>query len=286
MVLKKISFFLFFLLLIYVSLKFSLPKRLGKKYTKLDKIYVINLKKNNDRLVAITEALQKQNLKFERFDAINGLDIKMENQKGEVFYGKDIKSGKYSFKIGEKYKIYCPNIVLNYEYKPAYYPVRGGPMVPGEFGCMCSHYEIMLDVLKNRYKFVIVLEDDTIIPSNFEELKVKIENNLPHFKDYDILYLGYSKKSTISLLKFKNLLFNSEIQKITSANNKISGTYALAYSYFGAANMLSNIDANKPIDDSISDAIIKNKISAYKLKNYHLKVNTNFESEIDQIMSR
>ena len=46
-----------------------------KTIKNIDKIYVINLKKNTDRLEKFMENAKKANVKVERFDAIYGKDL-------------------------------------------------------------------------------------------------------------------------------------------------------------------------------------------------------------------
>jgi len=42
-----------------------------------DKVFVINLKKDTERMESITTQLKAQNIDFERFEAYDGNDIKM-----------------------------------------------------------------------------------------------------------------------------------------------------------------------------------------------------------------
>lgn len=271
---------------LFLFINYSLPH---KKYNiPVEKIYVINLAKDIERLKVISDKLSSQGLKFERFNAIMGLDLKMEDEHGNMFYGRDLKSKKVSFKIGEKYKIYCPNITIKYEYKPSLSRI-GDPLVAGEFGVYCSHLEIMLDVIKNKYKSVIVLEDDADIKDDFYKIIKSMEPVMPSYKKYDLLFLGYAISTNKLLeekLKIKNIPFNNVLQKITSYDVNVGCVHAINYSYMGASRILDNVVANKGIDLDIFTAVNAGKLSSYKLKNVNIKQRDNVVSSIDSMGDR
>ena len=119
---------------------------------KIDKAYVINLKKNKDRLKRFKKNTKKANIKVERFNAVYGKDLPKEH----------------------------PDIIK--------YFVKNHNLNPGEIGCALSHIKIWEDALKNNYKNIIVFEDDAIIPKDFWYRFNEAYNELP--KDWDILFLG------------------------------------------------------------------------------------------------
>jgi len=148
---------IFIILLILVILLISIFYFIGGKKenftnNNIDKIYVINLKKNQDRLEKFMENAKKANVKVERFDAV---------------YGKELSKDH-------------PDILK--------YFVKDHGLISGQIGCALSHIKIWEDAIKNNYNNIIVFEDDAIIPEDFWDRFNEAYNELP--KDWDMLLLG------------------------------------------------------------------------------------------------
>jgi len=257
----------------YMWFNYAMP--MTKYNIPVEKIYVINLDKSKDRLEAISKQLKAQNLEFTRFPALVGTDLKIEDENGHAFYGRDLKSKKEEFRIGEKYKIYCPSVTINYEYKPSLATAGGEPLSAGELGLYCSHFEIMRDTIRNRYKSVVVFEDDAVIPENFaEELKL-IEQNMPNYKWFDVIFLGHyvgSTKWIDNKLKVKRILFNGVLDKITDYKEmNIGSTHAMLYSYRSAGRMLDNIKPNSGIDLDLYREANDGTLKTYKSRMMNVK---------------
>lgn len=118
----------------------------------IDKIYVINLKRNKDRLNVFMKRAKDANVKVERFEAVNGKELPKNH----------------------------PDIVK--------YFIKNHNLNPGQIGCALSHIKIWEDAIKNNYKNIIVFEDDAIIPVDFWNRFNKAYNNLP--SDWKVSYLG------------------------------------------------------------------------------------------------
>jgi GR25 family glycosyltransferase involved in LPS biosynthesis len=121
---------------------------------KIDKIYVINLKKNTDRLEKFMENAKKANVNVERFDAIYGKELQKDHPDIFKYFVKDHK--------------------LN----------------PGQIGCALSHIKVWQDAIDNNYNNILVFEDDAIIPENFWNKFNKAYEELP--KDWDCFSLNCS----------------------------------------------------------------------------------------------
>lgn len=124
----------------------------NNNYNIIDKIYVINLKKNKKRYDKFIENARKANVSVRRFDAV---------------YGKELAENH-------------PDIIK--------YFIKNHNLNPGQIGCALSHIKIWEDAIRNNYKNIIVFEDDSIIPIDFWERFNKAYNELP--KDWDMLLLG------------------------------------------------------------------------------------------------
>lgn len=119
--------------------------------TYFDKIYLINLDRDVEKLEKTSEKLKRYNIKYERFPAIDGSVL--------------IHSLNYeNHNIENQYKA---NILA----------------------CRLSHLEIIKQAKKNKYKKILILEDDIKFCENFEIYLQHLRN----IDDWKLLYLGASQ---------------------------------------------------------------------------------------------
>lgn len=112
-------------------------------------IHVINLDKDIERWNTIKNEAKKQNLNITRFSAINGNTIDL-NKYNHYFSNKNLKKGQK--------------------------------------GCSLSHIKLWQQLSNQTNKYILVLEDDAIIPKNFlNELKYYM-NQLPN--NWDMMICG------------------------------------------------------------------------------------------------
>ena len=156
---------IFKLLFISILLSFTIIilKVLKNKYESfdsnfIDKIYVINLLSDKKRLNVIDNSLNKLNLNYIRFDAINGKYITPDDNK---------KYFKKKNKLSKSQK-----------------------------GCALSHIKLWEHIHYNNDDVILILEDDSIIPNNFTKNLNTYIKELPN--DWDMILLGgnsiYGKK--------------------------------------------------------------------------------------------
>ena len=118
---------------------------------KWDKIFIINLKRRNDRKKSMEQKLLKENIiNYEFIEAIDGCDI-------------EIKKEYEQLKLDDKTKI------IN----------------SGHYACLLSHIKVIELAKKNLYKNIMILEDDVMFEPNFMNIIKKIR--LPKF---NLIYLG------------------------------------------------------------------------------------------------
>ena len=153
---------LFFILLFVLLNKhvFLIYKEHFTNNIKIDKIYCINLERSKDRWENIKKGAKNANIKVERFNAIDGKNIdKTETSQRN-------------------------NININHRLRK------------GTIGCALSHILLLRKIGRESNNYVLVLEDDVVIPKDFNE-KVDLYLNKVDF-DFDILFLGgcniYGKK--------------------------------------------------------------------------------------------
>ncbi|QED23889.1 glycosyltransferase family 25 protein [Candidatus Deianiraea vastatrix] len=195
------NFCYIFLLLFVLITGFLLhhSKIYSTKPIVLDQVYVINMDNSPHRYEALKPVLDTENIKHIRFSAVNGYEVKIEDMHGKIFKGIDIKLGKLKFRLGEEYKIYCPNITLRYKMK--YHQSQLG-FSAGEIGVYCSHIEIMKDIIDRNYDAAMILEDDVVIHNGFGE---KLSNTLKEYipENADILWFYGSGER---VLRYKKIL--------------------------------------------------------------------------------
>lgn len=143
-----------------------------------DKVYVLNLDSEKNRMKIIDNELKKLNIEYTRISATNGFE--------KFQYGREIKKAETLFekwnlieKMNQvliKQKITDKNI-SNIKY-----------LKPGQYGHLDSFKRIFEDIIINNYNTVLVLEDDCQFTDDFKNKFFNTYNNLP--KNWDLVYLG------------------------------------------------------------------------------------------------
>ncbi len=121
----------------------------------LDNIWVINMDKSKDRLKEITTNLESLGLKFNRFSAINGKELK-------------------EHEIDKLTTPLCTNLLCN----------------PGIVGCAQSHKEIWKKLVKDdKTDYYLILEDDATLSKESVEVIKKLE---PKIREHSIDFINLS----------------------------------------------------------------------------------------------
>lgn len=247
---KKLLLSIFVIIILLVGYIYVIPT--GKLPNKIDKIYVINLKKSIARRDRIGKEFDAAGLKYEIFDAVNGSNLEIIDQNNKKIKGIDISSGRYKMRLGETYRVLCPNLTLTYKYEIA----RLGLMGAGMLGAQCSHLEVMYKIAMNQEKFSIILEDDAkIYPGLGRDLDELKNSFIP--QDWDIIYLGMvtGKPSLTRRIKyFRPVMLNNNISKLLSAP---TGAQAYAINGKSAEKIMLNMLGANEQNDSILPHLIK-----------------------------
>lgn len=282
---KKILIFLLSLVIAFIFWRYLKPyKSLGLK---VDQVYILSLDRAKNRWEKLEPQLKKTNLSYKKFKAVEGLDLKIKDEEGNISYGHDLKSGKKTFRIGEKYKVYCPNITMTIVFNPKYEALKR-PFVAGELGCICSHLEAWLDIVNNKYKAAIILEDDAGLDENFATNVKNITASLPMLRKWDIVYLNFNENMhpITKFLKRKPILFNKYINKLTNHRAGIGGFTGYLVNFQGASNLIDVLIYKQPINDAIDTfinlKIQKGLINAYSAKKVIVEHNHLGYSSIDE----
>jgi len=128
---------------------------------KIDRIYYINLERRQDRNEHFINQCHYHNLPFnkvERFNALDALTYKFTDYEIELFKDADYKNKNFEKKI---------------------------------MANQLSHYYILIDIIKNKYKNTMIFQDDVILKKDFVSYIEPVINNMPN--DTEIINFGLHK---------------------------------------------------------------------------------------------
>ena len=197
-------------------------------------IIYINLENSNERKNRIENVSKELNIKFKRFNAVNGKKL----------------IDKHNFLIDNKLikkEVFNNNLNLFNGYKKLNY---------SSIGIALSHYFIWKDIIKkNEPK--LILEDDVFFRSNFYESLNKSYELLNSNSDVDIIYLGnhgfYDEYWDFVDSNFKKL----------KKNNGVFGLYSMIVTPNGAKKLINLYPIDLQIDSIISSN--SNNINIYRI---------------------
>ena len=150
-----------------------------------DKVYVINLEKDKERLKEFDTQMSKNRIKYERFNAIVGSKVLKDDRLTD----------------------YCNTFCTD-----------------GMKGCALSHRTIWDSMVKNGYRNVMICEDDAMIPESFDTKFQSIYYQIPKDYDILYLGCLFGCKDNSSLNKLITKISGYEPEDINSYVYKIKGT--------------------------------------------------------------
>ena len=168
-----------------------------------DKVFVINLEKDKERLSQFDSYMKKNDIKYDRFNAVLGSKVMRDDRLSE----------------------YCNTFCTD-----------------GIKGCALSHRSIWELMVENNYKNVLVFEDDAVIPEDFDRQFQDIWNHLPKDYDivYFGCILGCSDKSAVNyIFKKINGYSTDEINDYILTTKGSSGTHCYMVSLEGAKKFIT-----------------------------------------------
>ena len=146
---NKIVLLIFFIILLYLIF-FKNNEGFINNDISL-KIFCINLDKSKERWSNILKQANNENININRFSAINGNEINNDLLK------------KFNVQLKKKIK-------------------------KGAVGCALSHIKLLKKIQKEKTDYCLILEDDIIIPNNFNDKLKKYINEIDF--DFDIIFIG------------------------------------------------------------------------------------------------
>ena len=134
----------------------------------INKVYCINLDFSTDRYENIRKFENEVDVGISRFPAI---DTRTYEQSSTYF-------NLLTNTAVEKLKKLYTNKVRNHHNELTF----------GAIGCYLTHYNIWKDAIKNKYKYILILEDDAKLYKGFYKKIINILNNVPD--NWDIILFG------------------------------------------------------------------------------------------------
>jgi glycosyl transferase, family 25 len=153
--------------------------------TAVDKVYVINMDKDTERLKRFDEQMKRLKISYTRVPGIIGADVGVH----------DNLSG------------FCNRFCT-----------------AGMKGCALSHRAIWEDMLKNRYENVAIFEDDAVIDPDFNRKFREGWQQLPNDYDIYYLGCDAMCENSDTTSKIFNTVLNTHPEQVDKNLNSVSGS--------------------------------------------------------------
>ena len=192
----------------------------------VDKVYVINLKKDNEKLKSVTKELGTQHIVFERFDAIDGNTVKDDDRISKI----------------------CNKFCYN-----------------GIKGCALSHRTIWEKALENRYEHTAIFEDDVLFNKDFNTNLQLNYYNIPNDFDILYLGTMFDCGDTSIYNRINEKIKNIHNTRINEHILKVNGCGGF-YGYIISKKCIEKILNEKisfHIDTNMISYIKKYNLKAY-----------------------
>lgn len=192
----------------------------------VDKVYVINLKKDNEKMKSVTKELGNQHIVFERFDAIDGNTVKDDDRITKV----------------------CNKFCYN-----------------GLKGCALSHRTIWEKALEKRYEHIAIFEDDILFHKDFNNILQLNYYNIPNDFDIVYLGAMFDCGDTSNYNRINEKINNINNTKINEHILKVHGCGGF-YGYIISKKCIEKILNEKisfHIDTNMKTYIKKYNLKAY-----------------------
>jgi GR25 family glycosyltransferase involved in LPS biosynthesis len=201
----------------------------------IDKVYVINLDKDTERLARFDEQMKEHRIEYTRVSAVVGSTVK----------------------DSPKLTPWCNQFCTN-----------------GMKGCALSHQQIWNDMLKHSYKNVLVFEDDAILEPNFNAVFKEAWDELPHDFDIFYLGCTVMCDNSYKISKAINTVRDTPPVPLSEHIHTVKGSIG-THSYIisnKCAKLFSNLSINFHIDSEITKWIGQYGLSAYSCNPLIVKV--------------
>ena len=141
------------------------------------------------------------------------------------------------------YQIFPATVGKNNPMYTYYQHVKGFMESAGAFGVLSSAARVLNDAVKNKYKRILILEDDAIFHKNFDIDFQKRINLIP--QDWKLLYFGTSMHKW----RFAERCHINKDKGYLTAQGTIAGAFAVGIDSSVYADLLIDLNiTNKPMN--------------------------------------
>nr|XP_021524855.1 LOW QUALITY PROTEIN: procollagen galactosyltransferase 1 [Aotus nancymaae] len=221
----------------FISAPTKTPDKMG-----FDEVFMINLRRRQDRRERMLRALQEQGIECRLVEAVDGKAMNTSQVEA-----------------------------LGIQMLPGYQdPYHGRPLTKGELGCFLSHYNIWKEVVDRGLEKSLVFEDDLRFEIFFKRRLMNLMRDVEREDlDWDLIYVGR-----------KRMQVEHPEKAVPRVRNLVEADYSywtLAYviSLQGARKLLDAKPLSKmlPVDEFLPVMFDKHPVSEYKahfsLRNLH-----------------
>lgn len=291
--------FLFYLwmivLVICLYLYDLMPYRKGWKIKSLnlDEVYLINLDSNLERYRIMSFALGRNHIPYKRFSAVNGEDLLLYNlmKRGAKV---DVKNFNWSLSRNSKVRmfVYFPRIPNASFIADSTFGLPSsavyGYFTPGELGCFYSHRAVWCDVVKNKHKVALILEDDVSLSKRASEFIRDSMSEIP--QDADLILMDFWEyNDSLHMVPHRDgdvllLPGNKNIGVLKDPKRYTLGAYAYMVTLKGAKKLLTLSSSMKRCVDIIfMEARSLGKLKVYFLDPISFKHVLRLKSDIGRL---
>ncbi|XP_032171180.1 procollagen galactosyltransferase 1 [Mustela erminea] len=212
----------------FISVPPKTPDKMG-----FDEVFMINLKRRQDRRERMLRALQAQEIECRLVEAVDGKAMNTSQVEA-----------------------------LGIQMLPGYRdPYHGRPLTKGELGCFLSHYNIWKEVVDHGLRKSLVFEDDLRFEIFFKRRLLNLMRDVEREGlDWDLIYVGR-----------KRMQVEHPEKAVPRVRNLVEADYSywtLAYviSLQGARKLLAAQPLSKmlPVDEFLPVMFDKHPVSEYK----------------------
>jgi GR25 family glycosyltransferase involved in LPS biosynthesis/glycosyltransferase involved in cell wall biosynthesis len=221
------------------------------EFFETNKTRVVNLKRRSDRWDNFINRYKNLGINFERFDAVDGKDLKMTDELKKIF------------EIDPNYKPKRHNITHGYR--------------AGVLGCAMSHINLWKELAEDNScddnTCYLIIEDDVDIQNNFMNEWNKIYSEIKDDKEWDLIFLGFNDDD---INRYGDSYVCDGVMKYSGTPRLHGGgTYCYCIRKKGARKMLElvySLKVQQPIDHFMIDQF--DKLCVYKTFPYLVKAYT------------
>ena len=241
----------------------------GKK-NQYDHVYLINRDIATQRLASSSGQLNAAGIEFERFEAVNGVDIEIINAVNNQSYsGQWYQDNKIKTERNVLYDINCNSA----KYQDISYQISSNHynFVAGELGLWCSNLALWQDALAHNYKTIVVFQDDIKIlnPKKFNDQLNNYISYLP--SSFDVAFID------LEFYHGKTKKVNKYVSKMEDKSHAY-GAWAVVYN----AKALEKVHNFSPFFNGDDMVFIKNRArEKQKTTDHNFEVYLSSENMID-----